>query len=250
MVCRCAWPAPLLCPGAHERTATAGTCQGGRTDHRQSGNGAFPTGNYGDLPAMKWRVITGLAFLLVLSLVSFSVYASLNDLIVGIILAENDRIRVIAEGFSVAIHFWPVALTGAVLGGVLTLMVSAPAFSTAQDADHENQRRYYRQQAEAAERRAENAEKVAHQRLQTQLQAAEIREREASCALDRARQLEQNVAAKVRNLMAETERQRAAAAQEVEQSRIKAQDAERRRRNAAATVERLRRKQKRQSRNL
>ncbi|KLU14988.1 MULTISPECIES: hypothetical protein [Xenorhabdus] len=191
---------------------------------------------------MKWRVITGLAFLLVLSVVSFGVYASMNALIVGI-LAENDRIRVIAQGFAVAIHFWPVALAGAVLGGVLTLMVSAPAFSTAQDADHESQRRYYRQQAEAAERRAERAEKVAQQRLQTQLQAAETREREAVCALDRARQLEQDVAAKVRNIMAETERQRATAAQEVEQSRIKAQDAERRRRNATATAERLRRKQ-------
>ncbi|MBC8947318.1 hypothetical protein Xind_03873 [Xenorhabdus indica] len=191
---------------------------------------------------MKWRVTAGLAFLLILSVVSFGVYASMNDLIVGI-LAENDRIRVIAQGFAVVIHFWPVALAGAVLGGVLTLMVSAPAFSTAQDADHENQRRYYRQQAEAAERRAESAEKVAHQRLQTQLQAAEIREKEASYALDRAKQLEQDVVAKVRNIIAETKRQRAAAAHEVEQSRIKAQDAERRRRNATATAERLRRKQ-------
>ncbi|MBC8954911.1 hypothetical protein [Xenorhabdus sp. PB62.4] len=197
---------------------------------------------------MKWRVMTGLAFLLVLSVVSFGVYASMNDLIVGI-LVENDRIRVIAQGFAVIIHFWPVALAGAVLGGVLTLMVSAPAFSTAQNADHENQRRYYRQQAEAAERRAESAEKVAHQRLQTQLQAAETREREASCALDRARQLEQDVAAKVRNLIAETERQLAVAAHEVEQSHTKAQDAERRRRNATATAERLRRKQAQEDQN-
>ncbi|MDC9616191.1 hypothetical protein PSI19_20510, partial [Xenorhabdus khoisanae] len=162
---------------------------------------------------MKWRVMTGLAFLLVLSVVSVGVYASMNDIIVGI-LAENNRIRVIAQGFAVVIHFWPVALAGAVLGSILTLIVSAPAFSTAQDSDHENQRRYYRQQAEAAERRAESAEKVAHQRLQTQRQAAESREREAACALDRARQLEQDIAAKVRNLMAETERQRAVAAHE------------------------------------
>ncbi|WP_155971336.1 hypothetical protein [Xenorhabdus nematophila] len=76
----------------------------------------------------------------------------MHELIVGI-LAENDRIRVIAQGFATVIHFWPVALAGAVLGGVLTLMVCAPAFSTAQNADHENQRRYYQQQAEAAERR-------------------------------------------------------------------------------------------------
>ncbi|CDL80432.1 exported hypothetical protein [Xenorhabdus cabanillasii JM26] len=200
---------------------------------------------------MKWRVMTGLAFLLVLSVVSFGVYAGMNDLIVGI-LTENDRLRVIAQGFTVVIHFWPVALAGAVLGGVLTFMVCAPAFSTAQDADHENQCRYYRQQAEAAELRAESAEKVAHQRLQAQLQAAEKREREASDALDRARQLQQDVAAKVRNIVAETERQRAAAAQEVEQNRTKAEDAERRRRNAAATAERLRRKQKqeRQDRDL
>ncbi|WP_340614510.1 hypothetical protein [Xenorhabdus thailandensis] len=195
---------------------------------------------------MKWRVMTALAFLLVLSVVSFGIYASMSDLIVGI-LAENDRIRVIAQGFAVVIHFWPVALAGAALGGALTLMVSAPAFSTAQDADHENQRRYYRQQAEAAERRVESAEKAAHQRLQTQLQAAETREREASCALDRARQLEQDVVTKVRNIIAETERQRAAAAYEVEQSRIKTQDAERRRRNATATAERLRRKQNQKS---
>ncbi|BET98893.1 hypothetical protein [Xenorhabdus taiwanensis] len=191
---------------------------------------------------MKWRVMAGLAFLLVLSVVSFGIYASMNDLIVGKLL-ENNRIRVIAQGFLAVIHFWPVALAGAVLGGVFTLMVSAAAFSTAQNADHENQRRDYRQQAEAAERRAENAEKIAHQRLQTQLQAAETREREASYALDRARQREQDVMAKVRNIMAETERQRAEAAHEVEQSRIKAQDAERRRRNATATAERLRRKQ-------
>ncbi|CDH24567.1 hypothetical protein [Xenorhabdus bovienii] len=196
---------------------------------------------------MKWRVMTGLAFLLVLSVVSFGVYASMNDLIVGI-LTENDRFRVIAQGFAVVIHFWPVALAGAVLGGVLTLMVSSPAFSTVQNVDHENQRRYYRQQAEAAESRAESAEKVAHQRLQTQLQAAESREREATYALDCARQLQQDVAAKVRNIVAETERQRGAATQEVEQSHTKAQDAERRRRNAAATAERLRRKQERQDR--
>ncbi|MDX7992277.1 hypothetical protein [Xenorhabdus littoralis] len=198
---------------------------------------------------MKWRVLTGLAFLLVLFVVSFGVYASINDLIVGI-LTENDRIRVIAQGFAVVIHFWPVALSGAVLGGVLTLMVCSPAFSTAQDADHESQRRYYRQQAEAAERRAKSAEKVAHQRLQAQLQAAENREREASYALDRARQLQQDVAAKVRDIVAETERQRTTAAQEVEQSRTKAWDSERRRRNAAATAERLRRKQEKQDRDL
>ncbi|MDE9483870.1 hypothetical protein [Xenorhabdus bovienii] len=198
---------------------------------------------------MKWRVLTGLAFLLVLFVVSFGVYAGMNDLIVGI-LTENDRIRVIAQGFAAVLHFWPVALAGAVLGGVLTLMVCAPAFSTAQDADHENQHRYYRQQAEAAERRAESAEKVAHQRLQTQLQATENREREATYALDRAKQLQQDVADKVRDIVVETERQRASAAKEVEQSHIKAQDAERRCRNAAATAERLRRKQERQDRDL
>lgn len=196
---------------------------------------------------MKWRVLTGLAFLLVLSVVSFGVYASMNDLIVGI-LTENDRIRVIAQGFAVVIHFWPVTLTGAMLGGVLTLMVSAPAFSTAQDVDHENQRKHSRQQVKDAERRAESAEEIAYQRLQAQHQAVEIREREAAHALDRVRQLEQDLAAKVRNIVAETERQRAVAVQEVEQSHTKAQDAERRRRNAAATAERLSRKQERQDR--
>ncbi|MDE9590839.1 hypothetical protein, partial [Xenorhabdus bovienii] len=95
-----------------------GTCPGGRPDHRQPGNGAFSAGNYGDLSEMKWRVLTGLAFLLVLFVVSFGVYAGMNDLIVGI-LTENDRIRVIAQGFAAVLHFWPVALAGAVLGGVL-----------------------------------------------------------------------------------------------------------------------------------
>ncbi|MEQ1968123.1 hypothetical protein ABLA30_14090 [Xenorhabdus nematophila] len=92
----------------------------------------------------------------------------------------------------------------------------------------------------------QNAEKVAYQRLQTQLQAAENREREATYSLNRVRQLQQDAAAKVRDIVAETERLRATAAQEIEQSHIKAQDAERRRRNAAATAERLRRKQERQ----
>ncbi|ELQ9312398.1 hypothetical protein R3D73_005455 [Serratia marcescens] len=190
---------------------------------------------------MKWRILMGLALLAILFAAGVGIWAALSELATGNPAADG-RVQVTARGFSTVFQLWPVALAGAIAGGVLVLMVAGPAFSLAQDADHENQRHRLRQQLDASERRAINAEIQAQQRLQARIYAAEVREREASAAIAQAKQYEQALEENARHLTEETERLQDAARHAIAQAQARAEDAEKRRRNAAGTAERLRRR--------
>lgn len=189
---------------------------------------------------MKWRILMGLALLAMLFAGGVGIWASLSELVTG--TTDGGRIHVTARGFLTVFQLWPVALAGVIAGGVLVLMVAGPAFSLAQDADHEGQRHRFQQQIQAAERRALNAESQAQQRLQARIYAAEVREREAQAVIAQAKQHEQALEEKTRQQAEDADRLQTAARHAINQAMATAEEAEKRRRNAAGTAERLRRR--------
>lgn len=83
-----------------------------------------------------------------------------------------------ASGWEMLLYAWPVALGGALIGGVMILFVLGYLYTQAEDEDHQKEIERLSQDKERAQKRANNAEKQANAAFTQKYNEIEARETE------------------------------------------------------------------------
>lgn len=147
---------------------------------------------------------------------------------------QTQQWELIAQGWSLALNAWPVALIGLLGGGALTLVAVIYSLQSATDADHATEVKRLKEYAERAQKAAQSAEQDAKANLASEETRLEMLRREINQHYANSKQI------------------RAQAQQDVLQARkavlvaqVQSEDAERRRANAQEAANRYKRKLKR-----
>lgn len=133
---------------------------------------------------MKWQTLTGL-----LCIAGYGVFCWLTE--IHLVRLENKDLRLIASGFSVAFVAWPVLLAGIITGAMLVVPIAFVVSARARKQDDTAYLEKLRSELSQAEYRASHAESMARRQFESQMSAAENREKQAAAELTRAREFQQ-----------------------------------------------------------
>lgn len=122
---------------------------------------------------MSWRVLT----VIMLAGLLYIGYAWLDTFLLSVGWAQchNNQCQLLARGWHIVSHLWPVTLAGAGIGAILVSGYWGIIFTQATDADHQQQLATLTEQRHAAKQQAATAEQRAKQQLQAERQALQHR---------------------------------------------------------------------------
>lgn len=169
---------------------------------------------------MKWQTITGLTLVSLLCITGYGVFCWLTE--IHLVRLEQKDLKLIASGFSVAFVAWPVLLAGIITGATLVVPVMFVASARARKLDDTAYLEKLRSELSQAEYRASHAENMARRQFESQMTAAENREKQADAELTRAREFQQQA----QKLIDESRREAAEARRITSDAEIRCQRAE------------------------